>query len=92
LQINGIIVIWDLKGCGYMYLYKLILQKEKTSEIIYLLNDQYITNDAFNKICDIVIKECKIGDEIEKDNFLEEIQWNYGFRVTKIECENTISL
>ena len=44
------------------------------------------------KICDIVAEKCERMGKINKEYFLEKLQWKYGFIITKIECKNTINL
>jgi len=75
-----------------MYLYKLELKENGNVEVIYLLNNRCIDNDAFKKVCDIAVESSKRIEKINKEYLLEKLQWKYGFIITQIQCENVIDI
>lgn len=75
-----------------MNIFKLIFNKGSKTEIVYLYNNCSLSNDRFNEICNDVLEKVKVNNEINVDEFLNRIDWEYGFKVTKIECENIINL
>jgi len=81
-----------MKGCEFVYLFKIILNKESDSEIIYLYNNWSVASDRFNEICSDVMEKVKVDSGINVNEFLNRMDWEYGFKGTKIECENIINL
>lgn len=81
-----------------MYLFKLIFNKENDSKIIYLCNNWSVSSERFNEICKDVIEKVKINNKMNLDEFLNRMDWEYGFKATEInkiveiECENIINL
>lgn len=75
-----------------MYLFKLIFNKGNEKEIIYIYNQWSVEDSRFNEICNDVIEKTKVNNEFNLNEFLNRMDWEYGFKVTKVEYEHTINL